>query len=183
MRFSPFRCAASSVPAAAAAAAALGLFTAMPAAYASRQTTHTVESGDFFTIYDFAGLVSGSNSQSANWTFSSALLGPTAQTTFPEDDPALTNLTWTYSGPTITNSTTVTGFSELSLFGGQRTDFYTAEDTFYNGPIPVAGSTIGRVNVAAAPTAPVPEPSEWLAMGMAGASVMGLMLRARRRRS
>jgi hypothetical protein len=29
---------------------------------------------------------------------------------------------------------------------------------------------------------PVPEPSEWLAMGMAGASVGGLMLRARSRR-
>jgi hypothetical protein len=30
---------------------------------------------------------------------------------------------------------------------------------------------------------PVPEPSEWLAMGMAGTSVMGLMVRARRRRA
>ena len=34
------------------------------------------------------------------------------------------------------------------------------------------------VNVGA-----VPEPSEWLAMGMAGTSVMGLMIRARRRKS
>ena len=33
------------------------------------------------------------------------------------------------------------------------------------------------------PANPIPEPSEWLAMGMAGASVMGLMIRARRRKS
>jgi hypothetical protein len=30
---------------------------------------------------------------------------------------------------------------------------------------------------------PIPEPSEWLAMGMAAASVGGLMVRARRRKS
>ncbi|MES2465058.1 MAG: PEP-CTERM sorting domain-containing protein [Armatimonadota bacterium] len=30
---------------------------------------------------------------------------------------------------------------------------------------------------------PVPEPSEWLAMGMAGTSVLGLMIRARRRKN
>ncbi|MES2459311.1 MAG: PEP-CTERM sorting domain-containing protein [Armatimonadota bacterium] len=36
-----------------------------------------------------------------------------------------------------------------------------------------------RVNATAA----VPEPSEWLAMGMAGTSVMGLMVRSRRRKS
>ncbi|MES2463544.1 MAG: PEP-CTERM sorting domain-containing protein [Armatimonadota bacterium] len=37
------------------------------------------------------------------------------------------------------------------------------------------------VNTAA--VNPVPEPSEWLAMGMAGTSVMGLMVRARRRKA
>jgi hypothetical protein len=48
-----------------------------------------------------------------------------------------------------------------------------------------AGQTFLAVENLAitAPPAPnaVPEPSEWLAMGMAGASVCGLMLRARRR--
>jgi len=37
--------------------------------------------------------------------------------------------------------------------------------------------------IARTTTNPVPEPSEWLAMGMAAASVGGLMVRARRRKS
>jgi hypothetical protein len=41
---------------------------------------------------------------------------------------------------------------------------------------------ISLSNPAGAAVNPVPEPSEWLAMGMAGTSVMGLMIRARSRR-
>src|SRR5437867_13244544 len=36
-----------------------------------------LKSGDFFTVYDFAGLIPLSNSQPANWVFSSANLGLT----------------------------------------------------------------------------------------------------------
>jgi hypothetical protein len=53
------------------------------------------------------------------------------------------------------------------------------------------GSWFGQANLATTAVSvtfqgnvtPVPEPSEWLAMGMAGTSVMGLMIRARRRRT
>ncbi|MES2460542.1 MAG: PEP-CTERM sorting domain-containing protein [Armatimonadota bacterium] len=48
-----------------------------------------------------------------------------------------------------------------------------------------SGSRTSAVRINGTPTsvtAAVPEPSEWLAMGMAGTSVMGLMVRARRRK-
>ncbi|MES2463082.1 MAG: hypothetical protein V4671_21060 [Armatimonadota bacterium] len=201
MRLSRFHCAT----AAAATVAVLGLFNAAPAAHANtivnlasvtpaaggtRFTYNaafvatpgsvTLESGDFFTIYDFGGLVGGSNSQPAGWTFSSALFGPQAESTATfVDDPAVSNLTWTYTGATLTTTTTFTGFSVLSLFGGQRGDFYSAENTqrFDGVPGSYTASNIGQVNVAAA--AAVPEPSEWLAMGMAATSVGGLMFRAK----
>src|SRR5437016_5027101 len=58
----------------------------------------TVNSGDFFTIYDFGSIAPGSNMQPAGWTFSQALLGPTAALTNPTDNPNILNLTWTYNG-------------------------------------------------------------------------------------
>src|SRR5437016_7379504 len=58
----------------------------------------TVNAGDFFTIYDFGSIAPGSNMQPAGWTFSQALLGPTAALTNPTDNPNILNLTWTYNG-------------------------------------------------------------------------------------
>src|SRR6266849_3357610 len=52
----------------------------------------------FFTIYDFAGLVPGTNMQPVDWTFSSALLGVTPPKTVPDDNAGVPNLTWTYTG-------------------------------------------------------------------------------------
>jgi hypothetical protein len=55
--------------------------------------------GDFFTIYDFDGLVPGSNSQPEGWTFTTSMTGGNPPGTVPTDDPAYPNLTWTYNGP------------------------------------------------------------------------------------
>src|SRR5438874_997791 len=57
--------------------------------------------GDFFTIYDFGNFIPDSNSQPTGWTFSSSLIGTTPLQANPVDDPTLYNLTWTYTGPTI----------------------------------------------------------------------------------
>jgi hypothetical protein len=46
----------------------------------------------------------------------------------------------------------------------------------------VSTSTVAFSTRAAVTPNPVPEPSEWIAMGMVGTSVMGLMIRARARR-
>src|SRR2546421_13119637 len=58
----------------------------------------TINTGDFFTIYDFGAIAPGSNLQPTGWTFSQALLGPTAPLTSPTDNPSILNLTWTYTG-------------------------------------------------------------------------------------
>src|SRR5881227_3726269 len=70
-------------------------------------TDMKLQSGDYFTIYDFAGLKAGSAivgatgpdaSYASNWNFSSANVGPTPDRLNPNDDATLPNLTWTYNG-------------------------------------------------------------------------------------
>src|SRR5437667_6991433 len=69
--------------------------------YAANVTVdQTINAGDFFTIYDFGSIAAGSNMQPTGWTFSQALLGPTAALTSPTDNPNILNLTWTYTGST-----------------------------------------------------------------------------------
>src|SRR5256714_5929126 len=71
----------------------------------------TINPGDFFTIYDFGTIAPGSNMQPTGWTFSQALLGPTAALTSPTDNPSILNLTWTYAG-----QTPITGSAALGIF-------------------------------------------------------------------
>src|SRR5438309_9437976 len=53
----------------------------------------TVNAGDFFTIYDFSSIMPTTHSEPTGWTFSTALIGPTAALTSPTDDPNFWNLT------------------------------------------------------------------------------------------
>lgn len=70
-------------------------------------TNDTVlQPGDFFTVYDFGGMIADTNLQPANFTFSTSLATGAAN-----DDPAMPNLTWTYSG-----STALQGTGELMQF-------------------------------------------------------------------
>jgi hypothetical protein len=56
-----------------------------------------VNPGDYFTIYDFGGMISGTAVAPAGWTFSTGKSGPTPAGTAPHDDPAIDNVTFTYS--------------------------------------------------------------------------------------
>src|SRR5712691_13535064 len=84
--------------------------------YAANVTVdQTINPGDFFTIYDFGSIAAGSNAQPTGWTFSQALLGPTAALTSPTDNPSILNLTWTYAGQTpIVGSTALGIFSVVT---------------------------------------------------------------------
>lgn len=64
-------------------------------------TDMKLQAGDYFTIYDFGGLVAGTNSQPADWNFSTSNAGPVPTGLSPVDNPAVPNLTFTYSGATI----------------------------------------------------------------------------------
>lgn len=124
--------------------------------YAANVTVNqTVTAGDFFTIYDFSSIMPTTHSQPTGWTFSTALLGPTAPLTSPTDNPNLWNITWTYNGSTpIAGSASLGIFSVVTRTDQLKTGQFTAQATRSSGPD--AGtkiSNIGDVSV------PVPEPS------------------------
>jgi hypothetical protein len=71
---------------------------------------------DFFTIFNFAGLVAGSAKQPAGWSFSTSTNGVTPfrggrTVLHPVDIDGIPNLTWSRVGPDLTSSSEITGFS------------------------------------------------------------------------
>src|ERR1700720_3947253 len=122
---------------------------------ASVTVDENITTGDFFTIYDFGSIAPGSNLQPTGWTFSQALVGPTAALTSPTDNPSILNLTWTYTGTApISGSAALGIFSVITGTDQLKTGQFTAQATRSSGPD--AGSKISNVgNVSV----PVPEPS------------------------
>jgi len=124
--------------------------------YAANVTVdETVNPGDFFTIYDFGSIAPGSNTQPTGWTFSQALLGPTAPLTTPTDNPNILNLTWTYNGATpISGSAALGMFSVITSTDQLKVGQFTAEATRSGGPD--AGTKVSNVGTV---SVPVPESS------------------------
>jgi len=134
----------------------------------------TINAGNFFTIYDFGSIAPGSNSQPAGWTFSQALVGPTAALTSPTDNPNILNLTWTYNGTTpIVGSAALGMFSVVTSTDQLKVGQFSAEATRSSGPN--AGtkiSNIGSVSV------PVPESSSLLPIiGVCAAALLSTLRR------
>ena len=114
-------------------------------------TDTQLQSGDYFTIYDFNGFVAGSNSQPTGWTFSTALTGPTPNGVIPSDNATIPNLTWTYTGPTIS-----TGQVGLGNFWATST-FQTPTDAFFTA---ITGRTSDGLSDANITSTKVPVPGE-----------------------
>ena len=128
--------------------------------------TEQFTNGSYFTVYDFAGLVSGS--APAGWTFSSALTGQTPASQAITESPVVPNLTFTYNGATPLADNTFSGFSAVSTMGGVQPGKFSlrgfdADST----PGPFEGNGVAGV--------PVPEPGTLglLAIGFAGATFAG----------
>lgn len=114
----------------------------------------TVNHGDFFTIYDFSSIMPTAHTEPTGWTFSTALVGPTAPLTTPTDDPNLWNVTWTYSGTgSIAGSAALGIFTVDTNTNQLKMGQFTAEATKSNDPTGTKVSNVGSVSV------PVPEPS------------------------
>ncbi len=148
-------------------------------------TDSQLRSGDYFTIYDFAGLVSPSNSQPDGWTYSSANVGPVPDGVNPDDNAALPNLTWKYTGPTLSSGQTGLGnFWAVSEFGEATNSFFTArthrtvdgrvDTNITDTVVPVPTST-PNPNL-------IPEPTTLVLAGL-GLPLMGLVRLLRRKRS
>jgi len=136
----------------------------------------TVQTGDFFTIYDFSAIMPTTTAQPSGWTFSTALLGPTAPLTSPTDNPSLWNLTWTYSGSAIPGSAPLGTFSAVTSTDQLKTGQFTAQATRSTGP--EAGSNVSNIGNV---TVPVPEPSAlWPLVGVCAAAVVSTLLRRQR---
>jgi hypothetical protein len=109
-----------------------------------------VETGDFFTIYDFNGLVPNSAMMPANWSFSSLLIGVTPPQVNPPDDPMILNLTFTYTGATpIIGPAPLGTFSAVSNFGQSQPGYFAAQ-----GTLNLNGTKVDNVGVL---PVPVPE--------------------------
>ena len=147
--------------------------------YAGNVTVdQNVTSGDFFTIYDFGAFVPGSAAQPAGWTFSSSLTGITPGKVSPIDNPALANLTWTYTGATIPGSAALGTFSVLSATNVLRTGDFAAQGTRNSGPdVGTKVNNVGTISV------PVPEMSALAPMiGVCGLGMIGFATSMFRRR-
>jgi len=135
--------------------------------------TERIESGDFVTIYDIAGFVSAT-AGAANFTVSIQNSGVNAFGTAPTDNPALPNVTFTYTGPAISVDTTFAPFSIVSSLSAQGSGVFTSETTRNSGG-PV-GTPIGAIGST---TVPIPEPGSGLVLLAMAATQLAI---ARRRR-
>ena len=143
--------------------------------YAANVTVdQTINTGDFFTIYDFGTIAPGSNTQPTGWTFSQALVGPTAALTSPTDNPNILNLTWTYTGTApISGSAALGMFSIITSTDQLKTGQFTAQATRNSGPD--AGTKVSNIGAV---SVPVPEPSALLPIiGVCAAAVFSRLLR------
>ena len=126
-----------------------------------------VETGDFFTIYDFGNFIPGSNSQPVGWALTALPVGITPGQTLPTDNPTALNLTWTYDGPTITGPSLDIGTFRVTVVGPVSPlgiSQFASQSTLAAGPD--AGSKLQ--NIGAIPV-PIPEPgtATLLAIGVA----------------
>ena len=103
---------------------------------------------DYFTIFDFAGLVAFSWTQPEGWTFALNFIGPNGNTTPPSDDPGLLNIYWVRTGEDLAGPQDLGNFSVRSAFGLVALDNYTSDATrSQGGTAGTAVASIGSVNV------------------------------------
>jgi hypothetical protein len=154
----------------------------------SLPTDMKLQAGDYFTIYDFGGLVAGSQFATptdvgGTWEISTANAGPIPLGLNPDDDAAIPNLTFKYTGPVIPEgkvglgnfgAASTVGTNSLTDFTAQNRQVSTGEldrnivDTFAPGPPDVPPPPSG-----------VPEPTT---LALAGIG-LPLLAAARRFRS
>lgn len=144
-------------------------------------TDQYVTSGDYFTIYDFDGLVGEAAIVAPDgWTSTVQNFGKTPGLTNPVDDPAKTNLTFTYNGEPVYGSVGAGNFSAVSSMNLSADGFFTSrthrnsdnktEDSITFSDIPRPNGTSGGGDPP--PPDETPEPTTLVLMGL-GLPVLG----------
>jgi len=149
-------------------------------------TDMKLQSGNYFTIYDFAGYVPGSTvTPSGDWTASVNGTGSTPMGVLPTfDDPTISNLTFTYTGPTILSGQIGLGnFMATSLFNARTTQEFNfaaitnrSSDGLVDTNITSTDVPTGTINPPA-----VPEPAT-IALAGLGLPLIGLRRLIRRKK-
>jgi hypothetical protein len=131
----------------------------------------TINTGDYFTIYDFGPII-GTATSPTGWTFSQSLLGPTPALVTPNDNPNKLNLTWTYTGTTAINGAFPLGtFSVVTNTNQLQVGQFAAEATRSTNPN--AGTKIDNIGTV---SVPVPEMSALLPiLSVCGAGLLSLL--------
>jgi hypothetical protein len=146
-------------------------------------TDMKLQSGNYFTIYDFGGYIPGGESAPPGWVFSASLVGPTPAFLNPNDNPSLWNLTWTYTGSEIpTGQIGLGNFWAISSIGepGVSSSFTAETNRTSDGAID-RNITVTTVPMSQeTPPPAVPEPGTLLLAGL-GLPMIGFARAIRRK--
>lgn len=141
-------------------------------------TNMMLQAGNYFTIYDFGGLVPGSIVAPDGWTVSISNTTTPPSGLFPNDNPNVSNLTFTYHGPTIEGQVGLGNFWAVSTSGQSVTTDFTAQN-----PQASTGDIDRNIVSTQAPSAGpvVPEPTT-LALAGLGLPLIGVARALRKKK-